>query len=292
MRPGWMRPSCISRSRARRATSRRTGSKHESSTAPGRVVDDQVDAGGGLEGADVAALAADDAPLHVVVGEVHDRHRALDDVVGGDPLDGQRDDPLARALASWLASSSMRRMILAASMRASFSIARISSALACSEVRPAIRSSCSALLGDARPPARPPGATSAVLALVELFLRRSSSSACGPRAGAARSSSGRLALLEPALDARAAPAGTRGCRGRTRLRAASSFSRASMAASLIRCSASCSASASSRRAFCSASACSSSACALSRPWPKHTTGQRRDHGGRRAPPRCRSRAQP
>ena len=36
----------------------------------GRVVDDQVDAGGLLEGADVAALAADDAALHLVVGEM------------------------------------------------------------------------------------------------------------------------------------------------------------------------------------------------------------------------------
>ena len=32
----------------------------------GRVVDDDVDAGEGLEGADVAALAADDAALHLV----------------------------------------------------------------------------------------------------------------------------------------------------------------------------------------------------------------------------------
>ena len=35
-----------------------------------RVVDDDVDAGGLLEGADVAALAADDPPLHVVGGDV------------------------------------------------------------------------------------------------------------------------------------------------------------------------------------------------------------------------------
>ena len=35
----------------------------------GRVVDDQVDARGLLEGADVAALAADDAALHLVVGD-------------------------------------------------------------------------------------------------------------------------------------------------------------------------------------------------------------------------------
>jgi hypothetical protein len=32
----------------------------------GRIVDDQIDAGGGFEGSDVAALAPDDAPLHVI----------------------------------------------------------------------------------------------------------------------------------------------------------------------------------------------------------------------------------
>ena len=43
-----------------------------------RVVDDQVDAGGELERADVAALAADDAPLEIVARQVDDRHRGLD----------------------------------------------------------------------------------------------------------------------------------------------------------------------------------------------------------------------
>ena len=49
----------------------------------GRVVDDDVDAGGHLEGADVPALAADDPPLHLVARQVDDRHRRLDDVLGG-----------------------------------------------------------------------------------------------------------------------------------------------------------------------------------------------------------------
>src|SRR5207244_4467334 len=35
IRPGWMRPSVISRSRARRPTSRRTGSKHDTTTVSG-----------------------------------------------------------------------------------------------------------------------------------------------------------------------------------------------------------------------------------------------------------------
>jgi hypothetical protein len=62
----------------------------------GRVVDDQVDAGDGLEGTDVAAFAADDAALHVVRGQGEDGDGRLRGLLGGDPLDGQGDD-LARA---------------------------------------------------------------------------------------------------------------------------------------------------------------------------------------------------
>jgi hypothetical protein len=40
----------------------------------GRVVDDEVDAGHRLEGADVTALTADDAALHLVAGQVQDRN--------------------------------------------------------------------------------------------------------------------------------------------------------------------------------------------------------------------------
>ena len=58
----------------------------------GRVVDDEVDAGHLLEGADVAALAADDAALHVVARDVDDRDGRLGGVVGGDALDGDADD--------------------------------------------------------------------------------------------------------------------------------------------------------------------------------------------------------
>ena len=63
-----------------------------------RVVDDDVDAGGELERADVAPLAADDAPLHLVVRQRHGRDGGLGRVLGGDALDGQRDDLLGLAL--------------------------------------------------------------------------------------------------------------------------------------------------------------------------------------------------
>ena len=57
----------------------------------GRVVDDQVDAGGELERADVAALAADDASLEVVARQIDDRHGRFDGVLGGAALDGLGD---------------------------------------------------------------------------------------------------------------------------------------------------------------------------------------------------------
>ena len=58
----------------------------------GGVVDDEVDAGSRLKGADVPALAADDAALHVVVGQVDDADGAFRHVVGGALLNGQRDN--------------------------------------------------------------------------------------------------------------------------------------------------------------------------------------------------------
>src|ERR687897_3265708 len=58
----------------------------------GGVVDDQVDAGDGLEGPDVAALAADDAALHVVRRQREDSDGRLRGLLGRDPLDGQGDD--------------------------------------------------------------------------------------------------------------------------------------------------------------------------------------------------------
>ena len=57
-----------------------------------RVVDDEVDAGEVLERADVAALAADDAALHVVGGELDDGHGGLGGVAGGQPLHHDGED--------------------------------------------------------------------------------------------------------------------------------------------------------------------------------------------------------
>ena len=82
----------------RRAISRRTPSKPESTTASGvssmmKSMPVRV-----LERADVAALAADDAALHVVGGQVDHRDGRLGDVVGGGPLDAEREDVAGAAV--------------------------------------------------------------------------------------------------------------------------------------------------------------------------------------------------
>ncbi len=64
----------------------------------GRVVDDDVDAGRGLERPDVTALAADDAPLHFVGREDHRRHARFRGLLRGNPLDRERDDLLRFAV--------------------------------------------------------------------------------------------------------------------------------------------------------------------------------------------------
>ena len=57
----------------------------------GGVVDDEVHPRHRLQGADVAALPADDAALHLVVGQGHHGHGGLRHMVGGAALDGQGD---------------------------------------------------------------------------------------------------------------------------------------------------------------------------------------------------------
>ena len=65
----------------------------------GRVVDDEVDTGEILQGADVAALAADDAALHVVGGQGHHRHGGVGHMAGRRPLDADGQDVLGPAVA-------------------------------------------------------------------------------------------------------------------------------------------------------------------------------------------------
>ena len=65
----------------------------------GGVVDDQVDAGHRLEGPDVAALATDDAALHVVARQVQHRHDRLGGLLAGHPLDREGDDVASPLLA-------------------------------------------------------------------------------------------------------------------------------------------------------------------------------------------------
>ena len=57
-----------------------------------RVVDDEVHSRQHLEGADVAALAADDAPLHLLRGEGDDADRRLARALHGAALHGRDDD--------------------------------------------------------------------------------------------------------------------------------------------------------------------------------------------------------
>ncbi len=57
----------------------------------GRVIDDEIDAGGLFERADVASFAPDDAAFQIVARQVDDRDRGLDGVLGGAALNGFGD---------------------------------------------------------------------------------------------------------------------------------------------------------------------------------------------------------
>ena len=57
-----------------------------------RVVDNQVNAGNGFQGADVPALPADNPALHLVVGQGDHGDGGLGSVIGGAALDGGGDD--------------------------------------------------------------------------------------------------------------------------------------------------------------------------------------------------------
>ena len=62
------------------------------------VVDNQVHAGGGFQSPDVAALAADDATLHVFAGQGYGGHCLLAHIIPGIALDGAGDDFLGLAI--------------------------------------------------------------------------------------------------------------------------------------------------------------------------------------------------
>ena len=62
----------------------------------GRIVDDEVHTGDLLEGADIAALAADDTALEVIRGNVDRRDRDLARLIGGATLDRRGDDLAGR----------------------------------------------------------------------------------------------------------------------------------------------------------------------------------------------------
>src|SRR5512139_4012720 len=83
MRAGWMRPSAMSRSSEIFAIWRRTGSKAERMTASG--VSSMIRS---------TPLAPDDAPLHLLARQRHDRDRRLGDVVARVALDRGADDLL------------------------------------------------------------------------------------------------------------------------------------------------------------------------------------------------------
>mgnify|MGYP003693834893 CR=1 FL=1 len=123
MRAGWMRPSATSRSSDTPRDLAAHGIERRQDHRLGRVVDDHVDAGDDLERADVAALAADDAPLHVVARQLHDGH-ARSRSRGRRRSAGSRARspcaPRARHCAARSRGSPTAR--LAASARASFSI--------------------------------------------------------------------------------------------------------------------------------------------------------------------------
>ena len=116
-----------------------------------RVVDDQVDAGDRLVGADVAALAADDPALHLVAGQVHDADDGLAGLVAGHPLDRLGDDG-AGPFVGLRARLGLDVADEDGGIAAGGGLdAGSSSALACSAVSPATRSSsrtCSSALAS------------------------------------------------------------------------------------------------------------------------------------------------
>ena len=98
MRPGWIRPSATSFSsgKPRDFPPHRIEARDHDGVR--RVVDDDVDARGQLERANVSPLPTDDAALHLVVGERDRGSGRLRGVLRRDPLHGERHDLLRLTL--------------------------------------------------------------------------------------------------------------------------------------------------------------------------------------------------
>ena len=106
------------------------------------VVDDHVDAGDGLERADVAALAADDPALDLVGRQVHDRDHRLRGLVARPPAGSpRRRSPWPAAWRWSRPRTRSRRIMIAESRRTASSWPASSSARAASTVSPEIRTS-------------------------------------------------------------------------------------------------------------------------------------------------------
>ncbi len=68
------------------------GVKAGNSDGFGGVINDNINPGGHLEGANVTAVAADDASFHLVVGQGDNWDGDIRNVIAGDPLYGLGDE--------------------------------------------------------------------------------------------------------------------------------------------------------------------------------------------------------
>ena len=64
----------------------------------GSIINDQIHAGDGFKGADVAAFTADDAALHFIVGQRNNRNGSFCGVIGGAALNGGGDDLASKGI--------------------------------------------------------------------------------------------------------------------------------------------------------------------------------------------------
>ena len=196
-----------------------------------RVVDDEVDAGGQLQRADVASFAADDAALHVFAREIDDGDRVLGDVVRGHALDGHAED-LARLQVAELVGFGLDALDDVGGVELGLVLdpADQLAARACSAVRPAICSSlwrCSSISA----PSSPSRARAAFSRVGDARGRASRPRPCACRA-AASSCRGSLPSAAGAARRSSSRRGAAAPAGRNPTASAASFSFASRSASL------------------------------------------------------------